>query len=248
MTLWFGHFPIQAIWEAAKWNGIHPAFLMENPKSIGVSLWNCRGPWVPSCGWRAYPNNPGQIVCFSAAQLLTFFKRKTTDRHFGVDNKKKHGVCDESESNNMCVECFCIHTCGKGRRKNSRFVRPPGNHQIWDVLSFQGSDSGTVSHLPSFKFSLDCISTDPDLGVTPRRASLNQLYTLKQIARGFMWRLRETLSYLYVQNVAVRAEPGENSPGLLFWNLYAGMWHAWRTSTDATWRRWFLFTFLLFWL
>lgn len=89
----FGHFSIRAIWEAAKWNGIHPAFLMENPKSIDVSLWNRQGPWVPSCGWRAYPNNPGQIACFSAAQLLTFFsgqKKKPTDRHTGMDNKKEH--------------------------------------------------------------------------------------------------------------------------------------------------------------
>lgn len=110
MTLWLGHFPIQAIWETAKWNGIHPAFLMENPKSIDVSLWNRRGPWVPSCGWRAYPNNPEQIACFSAAQLLTLFQqgeKNNTDRHIGVDNKtKKARRVMKGERNNVWVFVF----------------------------------------------------------------------------------------------------------------------------------------------
>lgn len=120
-------FPIQTIWEAAKWNGIHPAFLMENPKSIDVSLWNRQGPWVPSCGWKAYPNNPEQIACFSAAQLLTFLRKKNTDRHEGMNNRKKHvctvGVCTESDCNHVCV---CVYTVcwlivGKehGERKES---------------------------------------------------------------------------------------------------------------------------------
>lgn len=102
---------IQAIWEAAKWNEIHPAFLMENPKSIDVSLWNRQGPRAPSCGWRAYPNNPGHIVCFSAAQLLTF-RRKTSGRHIGMDNKKKHNRCVILWEGNGCLS---IHACGKGR-------------------------------------------------------------------------------------------------------------------------------------
>lgn len=72
-----GHFPTQAIWETAKWNGIHPEFLMETPKSIDVSLWKRRqGRRAPSCGWSASPNIPGQTACFSAAQLLTFFPYK----------------------------------------------------------------------------------------------------------------------------------------------------------------------------
>lgn len=249
MTLWFGHFPIQAIWEAAKWNGIHPAFLMENPKSIGVSLWNCRGPWVPSCGWRAYPNNPGQIACFSAAQLFTFFRRKTTDRHIGMDNEKKHARCVMRVRATMCVwsPCFCIHTCGKGR-----FVRPPGNHQKWDVLSFHGSDSRTVSkrktHQPSFKFCLDCFSIVPDLGFRYPMKGITEssFYTLKQRARGSMWGLRETLSYLLVQNVVVQEEPGENSTGLLFFTLECDTLEEWaqmQPDDDD-----FLFTFGLFWL
>lgn len=72
----FGRFLIQAIWAAAKWNGIHPAFLMENPKSIDVSLWRWRRRGAPSCGWKACPNKPGQTVCFccsAAVNLCIFF-------------------------------------------------------------------------------------------------------------------------------------------------------------------------------
>lgn len=92
---------------------------MENPKSIDVSLWSRQGPWVPSCRWMAYPNNPEQIACFSAAQLLTFFwGKKPTDRHEGMDNRKKHvctvGLCAQSEC--MCVHCVLVD-CGKGRWK-----------------------------------------------------------------------------------------------------------------------------------
>lgn len=158
--LWFGHFSIQAIWEAAKWNGIHPALLMENPKSIDASLWNRQGPWVPSCGWRAYPNNPGQIACFSAAQLL----KKSTDRHTDMDNKKKHvctvSVCVCLWLMQPCVYSMCVwvHGCGKERkRKKSRLGSPPVDQNQpktkWSSYGLLTLLAWTESHLQKEKLS-----------------------------------------------------------------------------------------------
>lgn len=148
MTLWFGHFPIQAIWEATKRNGIHPAFLMENPKSIDVSLWSCRGPWAPSCRWRAYPNNPGQIAWFSAAQLLTCFSRKTADRHIGVDNKKKHARCVMRAKARLC-----LHTCGRARRREVEEML----NSKWCHVSDRRMLSRRKTHRPVFKFYINGI-------------------------------------------------------------------------------------------
>lgn len=142
MTLWFDS-SIRAIWEAAKWNGIHPAFLMENPKSIDVSLWSRQGPGAPSCGWRVYPNNPGQIACFSAAQLLTcflFFHRKRR-KNSGVETCRMR-------KRRKCIGRSVFMLVGKARRgKKSCFTRQ-NQQKRRSLLSL----SQKKNYQPPFKF------------------------------------------------------------------------------------------------